>query len=221
MHRYISFSSEIVLPKSPLPNSPYPNHQPPSHCQVPGESTEHQGHARQAVVPNCGSSVDKRSLTPHTSLDAGRFKPLLPWPFPLGSFLVPPGAFRSRGDMQDGIHSVKADCVPSQRAQDPWSQASTHPVFPGGQSVPLPTALWPHRQLLCVIFTHTTKMKSVAKNVVQKSLLWSKQKKILQKEVKHFPKEKVDSLNRFSTHKKGFVLICFLPVFFLSYWKST
>lgn len=30
MHRYISFSSEIVLPKSPLPNSPYPNHQPPS-----------------------------------------------------------------------------------------------------------------------------------------------------------------------------------------------
>ena len=30
MHRYISFSSEIVLPKSPPPNSPYPNHQPPS-----------------------------------------------------------------------------------------------------------------------------------------------------------------------------------------------
>ena len=28
MHRYISFSSEIVLRKSPPPNSPYPNHQP-------------------------------------------------------------------------------------------------------------------------------------------------------------------------------------------------
>lgn len=171
MHRYISFSSEILLPKSPSPNSPYPNHQPPS----PARSLENPQVTKVMPGRTLCLIVDPvliRDPGCHTQTwtQAGLSD------FFLGPFLWVPSWFLQ------GLPGAGETC---KMASTQWRLIASllkgfriidHRLLPiqfspGGQSVSLPTALWPHRQLLCVILTHTTKMKSVVRDIVQKSLL--------------------------------------------------
>ena len=164
-------------PNLPPPN-PFTLATSPFPCQVPGESTEHWGPARQAILLIVGSSADQRSLPQDTRLDSGRLKRLARWSLPLGSIPVPTGASTSRGAVEHGTHPMNTECIPSIDREPRILDHTPLPLWsPPEVRVCCYWQLCGHACSCCVIFTHTTKMKSVAKDVVQKSLLWSKRKK--------------------------------------------
>lgn len=153
IHKLFIWNPEA--PNLPPPN-PFTPATSPLPCQVPGESTEHWGPARQAFLLIVGSSADQRSLPRDTRLDSGRLKRLAPWPLPLGCIPVPTGASTSGGSRGRWHPPHEHWLLPfyRERARNPWPHAPTPLVSPRGQGVLLLTALWPRVQLLCHFYSH-------------------------------------------------------------------
>lgn len=152
IHKLFIWNPEAPNLPPPYPFTPATSALP---CQVPGESTEHWGPARQAFLLIVGSSADQRSLPQDTRLDSGRLKRLAPWPLPLGCIPVPTGASMSRGAVEDGTRPMNTDCIPSiDRELGILDHTPLH-LWSPPEGVLLLTALWPRVQLLCHFYSHS------------------------------------------------------------------